>query len=90
MPEIVNTVSENRNFITEIKVNDIYAQVNIDSGASVNIIDGSSFSRLNRRGNIKFMKSKIKLFAYGSKIPLEVVLKPQLSRQRRFPLQNFM
>lgn len=70
--ETVNNVSGKRNFFTQIKVNDISIQVNIDSGASVNIIDGSTFTKLSQSKPVHLKKSKIKLFAYGSTTPLDI------------------
>ncbi|CAB4026423.1 PREDICTED: uncharacterized protein LOC107336737 [Paramuricea clavata] len=68
----VNSDCRKRNFYTHIKINDITIHVNIDSGASVNIIDNTSFVKLTRQNNIHLMKSKIKLFAFATNTPLDI------------------
>ena len=55
---------------TLIKIND--NRVNIDPGASVNIIDNTSFEKLARQNNIHLMKRKRKLFAFATKTPLDI------------------
>ena len=68
----VNNVSRKSKFYTHIKVHDVTVRANIDSGASVNIIDNNTFEKVTRQSNIKLMKSKIKLFAYATKTPLDI------------------
>ena len=68
----VNNVSRKGNFYTHVKINDVTIRTNIDSGASVNIIDNNNFAKVTRQRNMKLMKSKIKLFGYATKIPLDI------------------
>ena len=68
----VNNVSRKGKFYTHVKVNVVTVRANIDSGASVNIIDNNTFEKVTRNSSIKLMKSKIKLFAYAAKTPLDI------------------
>ena len=54
----VNSDCRKRNFYTHIKINDITIRVNIDSGASVNIIDNTSSEKLTRQNNIHALDEK--------------------------------
>ena len=46
----------------------------IDTGASVNILDEQSFDKINATGKpVAFKKSNTKIFAYGSKEPLQLL-----------------
>ena len=59
-------------FYTHVKINDVTIRTNIDSGASVNIIDNNTFAKVTRQSNIQLMRSKIKFFAYATKTPLDI------------------
>ena len=88
----VNIDCRKRNFYTHIKINDITIRVNIDSGASVNIIDNTSFEKLTRQNNIHLMRSKIKLFLLPLKHPStsKGISKLQLNQEQKLPQPNFM
>ena len=45
----INTVTEKHDFHTTVKVDDFSVRMNIDSGASVNIIDSEVFEKLKGR-----------------------------------------
>ena len=59
-------------FYTHVKINDVTVHANIDSGASVNIIDKTTFGKVTHQSNIKLMRNQIKLFAYATKTPLDI------------------
>ena len=48
----VNNVSHKGKFYTHVKINDVTIRTNIDSGASVNIIDNNTFAKVTRRSII--------------------------------------
>ena len=68
----VNNVTRKGKFYTHIKINDVTIRANVDSGASVNIIDKTTFEKVTHQSNIKLMRSQIKLFAYATKTPLDI------------------
>ena len=68
----INSTCPKHRFYTHININDITVRVNIDSGASLNIIDKNNFARLTRKSHIPLMKSKIKLFAFVTQTPLDI------------------
>ena len=68
----VNNVTRKGKFYTHIKINDVTIRANVDSGASVNIIDKTTFEKVTHQSNIKLIRSQIKLFAYGTKTPLDI------------------
>ena len=55
-----------------IKVEGRKIPIIIDSGASVNIIDEATFRSMNLKG-MKPRKTKVKIFPYGTKVPLKIV-----------------
>ena len=54
-----------------ITVEDTLIPVIIDSGASVNVLDGSTFNKLSAKG-IALRPSNVKIYPYGSETPLPV------------------
>ena len=52
--------------------NDVTIRANVDSGASVDIIDKNTFQKVTGQSNIKLIRSKIKLFPYATKTPLDI------------------
>ena len=66
------TMSLAKEIYTHVKINDVTIRTNIDSGASVNIIDSNTFAKVTRQRNMKLMKSKINLFANAAKTPLDI------------------
>ncbi|XP_065066035.1 uncharacterized protein K02A2.6-like [Rhopilema esculentum] len=59
---------------TKLKINGQEVWFLIDTGASVNILDEKSFDRINATGKpVTITKSNTKIFAYGSKAPLQLL-----------------
>eukprot|EP00795_Rhopilema_esculentum_P009681 gene9681-17451_t len=59
---------------TKLKINGQEVWFLIDTGASVNILDEKSFDRINTTGKpVTITKSNTKIFAYGSKAPLQLL-----------------
>ena len=87
----INTVTEKHDFYTTVKVDDFSVRMNIDSGASVNIIDSEVFEKLKGRKDVKLSKTKNKLFGYGSKTPLEVqgCFEAQVESKHKISLATF-
>ena len=54
-----------------VKVDGVPIQVQIDSGADVNIIDEDSFDKL--KGQVTLQRTRAKLFACNSTIPLPLI-----------------
>ena len=58
---------------TNINVDGLSIAVVIDSGATVNIVDSDTYYELRALKNVEIMPSNIRLFTYGSKIPLNIL-----------------
>ena len=58
---------------TNINVDGLSIAVVIDSGATVNIVDRDTYYKLRALENVEIMPSNIRLFTYGSKIPLNIL-----------------
>ena len=58
---------------TNINVDGLSITVVIDSGATVNIVDRDTYYELRALKNVEIMPSNIRLFTYGSKIPLNIL-----------------
>ena len=56
-----------------INVDGLSIAVVIDSGATVNIVDRDTYYELRALKNVEIMPSNIRLFTYGSKIPLNIL-----------------
>ena len=54
-----------------ITVEDTLIPVIIDSGVSINVLDGSTFNKLSAKG-IALRPSNVKIYPYGSETPLPV------------------
>ena len=54
------------------KIGNVPVELIADSGASVNLLDNATFRRLNKRNAIQPKSPSLRLFAYGSTIPLSV------------------
>ena len=65
--------------------------MNIDLGASVNIIDSEVFEKLKGRKDVKLSKTKNKVFGYGSKTPLDVqgCFEAQVESKHKISLATF-
>ena len=72
-----------------VKVDEIPLQVQIDSGADVNIVDEDSFDKL--KGQVTLSRSRAKLFAYNSTTPLPLLGKftAVVSTKKRFEVADF-
>ena len=72
-----------------VKVDDIPLQVQIDSGADVNIIDEDSFDKLKEHVVLK--STRAKLFAYNSTVPLPLLGKftAVVSTKKRYDAADF-
>lgn len=60
----------------KIKINNVNFKLMIDTGASINVLDENTFTKLQNAGQvhqIKLTKPKTKIYAYGSKVPLSVL-----------------
>ena len=88
----INSVTVKHDFYTTVKVDDFSVRMNIDSGASVNIIDSEVFQKLKGRKDVKLSKTKNKLFGYGSKTPLDVqgCFEAQVESKHKISLAIFM
>ena len=59
---------------TKLTINGQEVLFLIDTGASVNILDEKSFDKINTTGKpVTIKKSNTKIFAYGSKAPLQLL-----------------
>ena len=87
----INSVTVKHDFYTTVKVDDFSVRMNIDSGASVNIIDSEVFQKLKGRKDVKLSKTKNKLFGYGSKTPLDVqgCFEAQVESKHKISLATF-
>ena len=72
-----------------VKVDDIPLQVQINSGADVNIIDEDSFDKLKEHVVLK--STRAKLFAYNSTVPLPLLGKftAVVSTKKRYDAADF-
>eukprot|EP00794_Sanderia_malayensis_P003860 gene3860-4396_t len=65
----------------------------VDTGASVNIMDENSFNEINRKTGtpIKLKQSKVRVYAYGSKTPLEMMgeFEETIETNQRITLAKF-
>eukprot|EP00794_Sanderia_malayensis_P014499 gene14499-16006_t len=65
----------------------------VDKGASVNIMDENSFNKINRKTGtpIKLKQSKVRVYAYGSKTPLEMMgeFEETIETNQRITLAKF-
>ncbi len=59
--------------ITNINVDGLSVPVVIDSGATVNTVDIDTYYKLRALKKVQIMPSNIRLFTYGSKIPLNIL-----------------
>ena len=60
----------------KIKVNNVHFKLMIDPGASINVLDKNTFTKLQNVGKVhqvKLTKPKSKIYAYGSKVPLSIL-----------------
>ena len=60
-------------YITNINVDGLSVPVVIDSGATVNTVDIDTYCKLRALKKVQIMPSNIRLFTYGSKIPLNIL-----------------
>ncbi|XP_062614532.1 uncharacterized protein K02A2.6-like [Saccostrea cucullata] len=58
--------------IANVKINGIKVDMLVDSGASVTVMDESTFERVSRKKPIKLSKSNAKVHAYGMKAALPI------------------
>ncbi|XP_061176120.1 uncharacterized protein K02A2.6-like [Saccostrea echinata] len=58
--------------IADVKINGIEVGMLVDSGASVTVMDESTFERVSRKKPIKLSKSNAKVHAYGTKAALPI------------------
>ncbi|XP_062610190.1 uncharacterized protein K02A2.6-like [Saccostrea cucullata] len=58
--------------IANVKINGIKVDMLVDSGASVTVMDESTFERVSRKKPIKLSKSNAKVHAYGTKAALPI------------------
>ena len=72
-----------------VKVDGIPLQVQIDSVADVNIIDEDSFDKM--KGQVTLKRTRAKLFAYNSTIPLPLIGKftAVVSTKKRYEAADF-
>ena len=54
--------------LTKINIKGRSIKVTIDTGASINVIDEDTFSKL---GKVQLSKSKVKAYTYGSRVPVK-------------------
>lgn len=58
---------------TKVKINNAHFKMVIDTGASINIIDQTTFALINKTKPISLQRTHTKLFAYGSTQQLPVL-----------------
>ena len=58
---------------TCIKINNVYVNMVVDTGASIDIIDEPTFAALQKSARIKLQQSKTRIFAYGAANGLSVI-----------------
>ena len=68
-----NTASGAKTPVISVSVSNIPVPMMIDTGASTDIIDESSFSDIQRNGEIELLRSTKRIFAYGSDSQLHVL-----------------
>ncbi len=56
-----------------LEIEHIPVQMLIDSGASVNVLDLETYHRLKERKGVQLMPSTLRVYAYGSKTPLNIL-----------------
>ena len=77
---VINTANSRRIPTTEVKVNNKVVSMMVDTGASVNIIDTSTYEHI---GKPTLSKKDIKLYAYGqmTELPVQGHFKGEIERQ---------
>ena len=58
---------------TEVKLHGVSIQMIIDTGSSIDVIDKSTFNRINKHKKIYLKRSTTKVFSYGSEKPLRML-----------------
>ena len=61
-------INDNRSANIDLKIEGQTIDFQIDTGATVNILDEKSLPKIQK--NINVLKTDKKMFAYGSKLPL--------------------
>ncbi|CAB4015924.1 Retrovirus-related Pol poly [Paramuricea clavata] len=56
-----------------LEIEHIPVQMLIDSGASVNVLDLETYHRLKARKGVQLMPSTLRVYAYGSTTPLNIL-----------------
>ena len=57
----------------KVKINNTTIKMVIDTGASIDILDETTFNALQKKEKIELSRSKTKLFAYGSSEQLPIL-----------------
>ena len=59
--------------ICQLQINGKTVEMMIDSGASVNLLDETTFQRINSHGSESLQPAHTKIYSYGSKTPLPLL-----------------
>ena len=83
--EYLYTVSseERKTPKTRIKISNVYVDMVIDTGASIDIIDEFNFAVLQKSAHIQLQRSKTRIFAYGAVNDLNVLGKFEATLESR-------
>ena len=74
--EYVYTIDHQENKkppICQLQINGKTVEMMIDSGASVNLLDETTFQRINSHGSESLQPAHTKIYSYGSKTPLPLL-----------------
>ena len=68
-----NNVHHRSDSLHTLEIEHIPVQMLIDSGASVNVLDLETYHRLNARKGVQMMPTNLRVYAYGSTTPLNIL-----------------
>ena len=81
-----------KNLTVTVKIQKLKLECFVDTGASINILDEKSWTRLNKNNLIQLHPSNVKVYAYGASKPLKILGKfeTEIESDRKITLRFSM